>query len=86
MNGWIDATNELPNEGLEVTVRCLHGQIKQVVKDKGYSGGWKQVNCFGWECVSFDPSFITNWRPEIFQRPKMTGPKDAPWMVADMGR
>lgn len=80
MNGWIDCKDRLPDEGQEVTVRMDHGQIRQVVKDKRYSGGWKQVNCFGWECVSFDAGSITDWRPEIFERPCKTGPDDAPWM------
>jgi len=78
--GWILTTERLPDEGQEVTIRMMHGQIKQVVKDKNYSGGWKQPNCQGWEHVSWHASTITHWRPEIFDHPTRTGPEDAPWM------
>lgn len=81
-SGWIEATKAQPAEGQEVTVRMSHGQIRQVVKDSRYSGGWKQVNCQGWECLSFDPSSVSHWRPEIFERPSTIGPTDAPWMRA----
>lgn len=80
-NGWISINDSLPDEGREVTVRIIHGQIRQVVKDSRYSGGWKQVNCYGWEAVSSCPGVITHWRPEIFERPSKTGPDDAPWMI-----
>jgi len=79
---WTKVAETPPAEGQEVTVRMSHGQIRQVVKDSGYSGGWKQVNCRGWECVSFDPSSISHWRSEIFARPSAIGPTDAPWMLA----
>lgn len=81
MSGWIATKEKFPEEGQEVTVRMDHGQIRQVVKDKKYAGGWKQVNCAGWECVTWHADSITHWRPEIFERPKHTGPKDAPWMT-----
>lgn len=84
MSGWIRTKDRLPEEGQEVTVRMSHGQIKQVVKDNHYCGGWKQVNCQGWEIVTWDAGSITHWRPEIFERPEMKGPKDAPWMTQNL--
>jgi hypothetical protein len=78
---WTKTADGYPENGREVTVRMSHGQIRQVVRDTTYSGGWKQVNCQGWECVSHDPSSITHWRPEIFERPDCKGPADAPWMT-----
>jgi hypothetical protein len=83
--GWISVKDEMPQEGQEVTVRMDHGQIRQVVRDKKYAGGWKQVNCTGWECVAFDSEAITHWRHEIFERPYRAGPEDAPWMTAKAG-
>lgn len=80
-NEWISTKNQLPAEGQEVTALLNHGQISQVVKDKHYAGGWKQVNCMGWESVSHYSNTITHWRPEIFVRPNKTGPDDAPWMA-----
>lgn len=79
-DGWIPAAELMPADGQEVTVMTNHGQVRQIVRDARYSGGWKQVNCQGWECVSFDPTYVTHWRADIVARPKMTGPKDAPWM------
>ena len=81
MNGWTATKDRLPEEGQEVTVRMNHGQIAQVVKDSHYNGGWKQVNCQGWEMVTWHADSITHWRPEVFERPSKTGPKDAPWMT-----
>lgn len=81
MNAWIKTEDQMPENGQEVTALMDHGQIRQIVRDTHYSGGWKQVNCQGWECVSFDPRTITHWRPEVFERPTMRGPKDAPWML-----
>ena len=81
MNGWIETKERLPEEGQEVTVRMIHGQIMQVVKDKHYCGGWKQVNCQGWEIVTWHADSITHWRPEVFTRPSKNGPADAPWMT-----
>jgi|GEM_PF-5614923 len=86
MNGWISTKDAMPDEGQEVTVRMDHGQIRQVVKDKTYMGGWKQVNCSGWECVSTYARTITHWRPEIFERPDCSGPEDAPWRSAALHR
>lgn len=81
MSAWIKAEDQMPENGQEVTALLDHGQIRQIVRDTQYSGGWKQVNCNGWECVSFDPRTITHWRPDVFERPTMSGPKDAPWMT-----
>lgn len=69
MNGWISTKDRLPEEGQEVTARMSHDQIRQIVKDKHYCGGWKQRNCAGWEIVSYYEDSITHWRPEIFERP-----------------
>ena len=81
MDGWISTKDRLPDEGQEVTVRMRNGQINQVVKDKHYCGGWKQVNCQGWEIVTWHADSITHWRPEVISRPSNTGPADAPWMT-----
>jgi hypothetical protein len=81
MSGWIETKDQLPEEGQEVTIYMQSGQILQVVKDKHFCGGWKQPNCCGWEMITWHPDSITHWRPEIIQRPSMTGPQDAPWMT-----
>ena len=83
MSSWIKTADKMPEEGQEITARLSHGQIRQLVRDSRYSGGYKQVNCRGWECVSFDPRTVTHWRPEVFDRPEQTGPDDAPWMMHD---
>jgi len=72
-DGWIATKDQLPQEGREVTIRMMHGQIRQAVKDKGYAGGWRQPNCAGWEIVTWQGDIITHWRPEIFERPSKDG-------------
>jgi len=84
MNGWISTKERMPENGQEVTVRMNHGHILQVVRDSHYVGGWKNVNHQGWELVTLDHACITHWRPEVFNRPSKTGPKDAPWMTANV--
>ncbi len=69
MSGWVSTKDGMPSEGQEVTVRMSQGQIRQIVKDASYAGGWKQRNCQGWELVSWYPESITHWRPEIFEHP-----------------
>lgn len=72
-DGWIATKDQLPQEGQEVTIRMVHGQIRQAVKDKGYAGGWRQPNCAGWEIVTWRGDTITHWRPETFDRPSKDG-------------
>ena len=72
-DGWVSTKDQLPQEGQEVTIRMMHGQIRQAVKDKGYAGGWRQPNCAGWEIVTWHGDTITHWRPEIFERPSKDG-------------
>lgn len=81
MHGWIATKDEFPRDGQEVTIFMRLGQVKQVVRDEKFCGGWKQANCAGWESVAWDVGSVTHWRPEIFVRPNVTGPSDAPWMV-----
>ena len=86
MIGWTATKERMPAEGQEVTVRMSHGQIRQVVRDSKYAGGWKQANCQGWEIDSWSEDSITHWRAEVFERPKNTGPADAPWMQPNVPR
>lgn len=79
---WTAVKDGLPSEGAEVTVRLFGGQVRQVVRDHMFCGGWKQVNCSGWECVSMREDQVTHWHPAIVARPDMTGPSDAPWRTA----
>ncbi|MGS0705030.1 DUF551 domain-containing protein [Acinetobacter sp. ANC 3781] len=54
---WIDASDRLPEEGEEVLVHH-YGHIVQATRDKKYSGGFKQRNCYGWESVS---CYVSHW-------------------------
>lgn len=78
---WTAVKDALPAEGTEVTVRLFGGQIRQVVRDAMFCGGWKQVNCASWECVSLRKDEVTHWHPAIVARPDTSGPRDAPWMT-----
>lgn len=69
MSGWISTQDAMPEEGQEVTVCMSHGQIRQVVKDKYYAGGWKQPNCSGWESVTLYSKGVTHWRVERIEPP-----------------
>lgn len=66
---WISVEDALPAEGQEVTAYLDLGQVRQIVRDSMYSGGWRQANCTGWELVSHWPSTVKYWRAEIFERP-----------------
>ena len=77
---WTAAKDGLPADGTEVTVQMFGGQVRQVVRDGSFFGGWKQVNCAGWECMTLRKDAVTHWHPAILPRPEMTGPDDAPWM------
>ena len=81
MDAWIATKDRMPENEQEVTIFMQPGQIKQVVRDKTFCGGWKQANCAGWELVTWHADSITHWRPDVFARPSMTGPSDAPWMA-----
>ncbi|HGF9411394.1 TPA: DUF551 domain-containing protein [Acinetobacter baumannii] len=62
---WISVEDHLPEEGQEVIVHHF-GHVVQATKDKNYVGGFKQRNCYGWECVS---SYISHWQPKNFKLP-----------------
>lgn len=62
---WISVEDRLPEEGQEVIVHHF-GHVVQATKDKNYVGGFKQRNCYGWECVS---SYISHWQPKNFKLP-----------------
>ena len=80
MSEWISVDEMFPEDGEEVTVYGWDCQVRQVVRDSKYSGGWKQPNCTGWECVSFSSGLITHWMRHKVVRPDGSGgPKDAPW-------
>lgn len=78
---WTAVKDGLPADGTEVTVQMFGGQVRQVVRDGSFCGGWKQVNCAGWECVTMRKDGVTHWHPAILPRPEMTSPTDAPWMI-----
>lgn len=61
---WISTRDYLPDEGVEVLVH-RYGQIFQATKDKGYAGGFKERNCYGWQ-ATFD---VTYWMPKNFKLP-----------------
>ncbi|WPO68739.1 DUF551 domain-containing protein [Acinetobacter haemolyticus] len=61
---WISTRDYLPEEGVEVLVH-RYGQIIQATKDKGYAGGFKERNCYGWQ-ATFD---VTYWMPKNFKLP-----------------
>lgn len=61
---WISTRDYLPEEGVEVLVH-RYGQIIQATKDKGYAGGFKERNCYGWQ-ATFDVSY---WMPKNFKLP-----------------
>lgn len=63
---WIETSERMPNEGEEVLVHH-YGHIVQATRDKKYSGGFKQRNCYGWEAVS---SYISHWIPKSIQLPE----------------
>ncbi|WP_257220231.1 MULTISPECIES: DUF551 domain-containing protein [unclassified Acinetobacter] len=63
---WISTSERMPNEGEEVFVH-YYGQISQATRDKKYSGGFKQRNCYGWESVS---SYISHWMPKSIELPE----------------
>ncbi|WP_111860672.1 DUF551 domain-containing protein [Acinetobacter sp. CFCC 10889] len=63
---WISITERMPNEGDEVLVHH-YGHVVQATKDKKYSGGFKQRNCYGWEAVS---SYISHWMPKNIELPE----------------
>lgn len=63
---WIDVSDRLPEEGEEVFVHH-YGHIVQATRDKKYSGGFKQRNCYGWESVS---SYISHWMPKSIELPE----------------
>ena len=63
---WIDVSDRMPEEGEEVLVHH-YGHIVQATRDKKYSGGFKQRNCYGWESVS---SYISHWMPKSIELPE----------------
>ena len=63
---WIETSERMPNEGEEVLVHH-YGHVVQATKDKKYSGGFKQRNCYGWEAVS---SYISHWMPKNIELPE----------------
>ncbi len=63
---WIDVSDRLPEEGEEVFVHH-YGHIVQATRDKKYSGGFKQRNCYGWQSVS---SYISHWMPKSIELPE----------------
>lgn len=63
---WIDVSDRMPEEGEEVLVHH-YGHIVQATRDKKYSGGFKQRNCYGWESVS---SYISHWMPKSIKLPE----------------
>ena len=63
---WISTSDQMPDEGEEVFVH-YYGQISQATRDKKYSGGFKQRNCYGWEAVS---SYISHWMPKSIELPE----------------
>ncbi|ENX08842.1 DUF551 domain-containing protein [Acinetobacter variabilis] len=63
---WISTSERMPDEGEEVFVH-YYGQISQATRDKKYSGGFKQRNCYGWEAVS---SYISHWIPKSIELPE----------------
>lgn len=71
--GWINIENEIPQEGEEVLVRGFEGQIMQATKDRGYSGGWKQRNCQGWECLSLCETYVTHFARLTIPQPVTSG-------------
>lgn len=80
MAEWVSVDEKFPDDGEEVTVYCCDCQVRQVVRDSKYAGGWKQPNCTGWECVSLSSHFIIHWMRHKVPRPSGSGgPKDAPW-------
>ena len=70
MNGWIKTKHQLPEDGQEVTIYMRNGQIKQVVRDTDYVGGWKQMDYQGWVFVTWNADNVTHWRSQIFDLPK----------------
>lgn len=63
---WIDVSDRLPEEGEEVFVHH-YGHIVQATRDKKYSGGFKQRNCYGWESVS---CYVSHWMPKSIKLPE----------------
>lgn len=63
---WVSTSERMPNEGEEVLVHH-YGHVVQATKDKKYSGGFKQRNCFGWESVS---CYISHWMPKSIELPE----------------
>lgn len=63
---WIDVSDRLPEEGEEVFVHH-YGHIVQATRDKKYSGGFKQRNCYGWESVS---CYVSHWMPMSVKLPE----------------
>lgn len=63
---WIDVSDRMPEEGEEVLVHH-YGHIVQATRDKKYSGGFKQRNCYGWESVG---SYISHWMPKSIKLPE----------------
>ena len=63
---WISVDDRMPDEGEEVLVHH-YGHIVQATRDKKYSGGFKQRNCYGWESVS---SYISHWMPKSIKLPE----------------
>lgn len=66
---WIRVEDDLPKNGEEVLIRSMERQIRQATRDTGYSGGWKQRNCAGWECVSHCETFVTHFMRINIQQP-----------------
>lgn len=63
---WIDASDRLPEEGEEVLVHHC-GHIVQATRDKKYSGGFKQRNCYGLESIS---CYVSHWMPMSVKLPE----------------
>lgn len=63
---WIDVSDRLPEEGEEVFVHH-YGHIVQATRDKKYSGGFKQRNCYGWESIS---CYVSHWMPMSVKLPE----------------